>query len=436
MEKEVKGNGVALLPLGIFIVLFIGTAIVTKDFYSMPVILASLIAAGVALSMNGKENFMTKVEVFCRGAGNTNIILMILVFLLAGAFAGTAEKIGAVDSIVNLGISILPANLLIVGLFLIGCFISISMGTSMGTIVALAPIGIGIAEQTGVAPALALSAVIGGAMFGDNLSMISDTTIAAVRTQNTQMKDKFKVNFFIVLPAAIITAAIYGVLTMGEQATVGGEHAFDFITIIPYLGVLVAAIAGVNVLVVLVSGTLFAGIVGIYNGTFGMSGLITTVTEGIKGMEDLAMIALVIGGMIEVIKHNGGIQYVLDKILSRVKSRRGAEFGIAGLASVLDLSTANNTISIIMGGPLAKNISEEYGVDPRKSASLLDIFSGSIQGMLPYGAQVLAAAGLASISPLALLPYSIYPILIAVAGIIAIVINYPSFQRRENQVEK
>ncbi|MDP4552785.1 Na+/H+ antiporter NhaC family protein [Alkalihalobacillus macyae] len=431
MENQIKGNGMALLPLAVFILLFIGTAIVTNDFYSMPVILASLIAAGVALSMNRKENFMKKVEIFCKGAGNSNIILMILVFLLAGAFAATAEKIGAVDSIVNLGISILPPNLLIVGLFLIGCFISISMGTSMGTIVALAPIGIGIAEQTGVAPALALSAVIGGAMFGDNLSMISDTTIAAVRTQNTQMRDKFKVNFFIVLPAAIVTAVIYGIWTMGEQAVVSGEHAFEFITILPYLGVLVAAIAGVNVLVVLVSGVFFAGIVGLYNGSFGMSGLVSTVTEGIRGMEDLAMIALVIGGMIEVIKHNGGIQFVLDRILSRVKSRRGAEFGIAGLASVLDLSTANNTISIIMGGPLAKNISEEYGVDPRKSASILDIFSGSVQGMLPYGAQVLAAAGLASISPLALLPYSIYPILIAVAGIVAIMINYPSFERKE-----
>ncbi|MBN8208148.1 Na+/H+ antiporter NhaC family protein [Bacillus sp. NTK071] len=431
MENQIKGNGMALLPLAVFIILFIGTAIVTNDFYSMPVILASLISAGVALSMNRKESFMKKVEIFCKGAGNSNIILMILVFLLAGAFAATAEKIGAVDSIVNLGISILPPNLLIVGLFLIGCFISISMGTSMGTIVALAPIGIGIADQTGVAPALALSAVIGGAMFGDNLSMISDTTIAAVRTQNTQMKDKFKVNFFIVLPAAIVTAVIYGIWTMGEQAVVSGEHAFEFITILPYLGVLVAAIAGVNVLVVLVSGVFFAGIVGLYNGAFGMSGLVSTVTEGIKGMEDLAMIALVIGGMIEVIKHNGGIQFVLDRILSRVKSRRGAEFGIAGLASVLDLSTANNTISIIMGGPLAKNISEEYGVDPRKSASILDIFAGSVQGMLPYGAQVLAAAGLASISPLALLPYSIYPILIAVAGIVAIMINYPSFERKE-----
>lgn len=431
MENQIKGNGMALLPLAVFIILFIGTAIVTNDFYSMPVILASLIAAGVALSMNRKESFMKKVEIFCKGAGNSNIILMILVFLLAGAFAATAEKIGAVDSIVNLGISILPPNLLIVGLFLIGCFISISMGTSMGTIVALAPIGIGIAEQTGVAPALALSAVIGGAMFGDNLSMISDTTIAAVRTQNTQMKDKFKVNFFIVLPAAIVTAVIYGIWTVGEQAVVSGEHAFEFMTILPYLGVLVAAIAGVNVLVVLVSGVLFAGIVGFYNGSFGMSGLVSTVTEGIRGMEDLAMIALVIGGMIEVIKHNGGIQFVLDRILSRVKSRKGAEFGIAGLASVLDLSTANNTISIIMGGPLAKNISEEYGVDPRKSASILDIFSGSVQGMLPYGAQVLAAAGLASISPLALLPYSIYPILIAIAGIVAIMINYPSFDRKD-----
>lgn len=434
MEKEIKGNGFALIPLGIFILLFIGTAVVTKDFYSMPVVLASLIAAGVALSMNRKENFMKKVEVFCRGAGNSNIILMILVFLLAGAFAETAKKIGAVDSIVNLGISLLPASLLVVGLFLIGCFISISMGTSMGTIVALAPIGIGIAEQTGISVALTLSAVIGGAMFGDNLSMISDTTIAAVRTQNTKMKDKFKVNFFIVLPAAIITAIIYGLLTMGEEAAIDGGKSFDFITVLPYLGVLIAAIVGVNVLIVLVSGTLFAGVVGLFNGTFGLSGLVSTVTDGIKGMEDLAMIALIIGGMIEVIRYNGGVQYVLDKILNRVKSRKGAEFGIAGLATILDLSTANNTISIIMGGPLAKNISEEYHVDARKSASILDIFSGSVQGMLPYGAQLLAAAGLASISPLALIPYSIYPILTAVAGIIAISINYPSF-RKETTVE-
>lgn len=431
-----KGNPWALLPLGIFLLLFIGTALITKDFSKMPVIVAFVIAGAVALSMNWKEKFSSKVDVFTKGAGHPNIILMCIIFILAGAFSSVASGMGAVESTVNLGLSFLPANYLIVGLFVIGCFISISMGTSMGTVVALAPIGIGIATQTDISLPLAMGAVIGGAMFGDNLSMISDTTIAAVRTQGTKMSDKFKANFIIVLPAAIITAIILGVITVNASANLPDDLSYNVVKVLPYLAVLIVALLGVNVLLVLVGGIIFAGIIGIVDGSFGFYEFLGLAGEGIMGMEDLAMIAILIGGIVAIIQHNGGIDYLLYTITSKIKSRKGAEFGIAGLVSVADVSTANNTISIIMTGPLAKNIAEEYDIDPRKSASILDIFSCAFQGMVPYGGQLLAAAGLATISPIAIMPYSIYPMLILIFGILAIIFNFPRLTTNRMKEEK
>jgi Na+/H+ antiporter NhaC len=422
-----KGNLFALFPFVVFLVLFIGAGVVTGDFYKFPVIVAILIAASISLMMNPKESLTKKVEVFTKGAGNSDVMLMVLIFLLAGAFSEVTKKMGAVESTVNLALSIIPQNLLIVGLFVIGCFISLSMGTSMGTIVALAPIGVGISEQTDISMALSMAAVIGGAMFGDNLSFISDTTIAAVRTQHTKMKDKFKVNFFIVLPAALITIVLIWLFTAGEQAEITNQ-SFNWVKVLPYLGVLVTALLGVNVLVVLTFGILLAGMIGFFDGSYSAMGFIQAIGDGVAGMQELSLLAILISGMVEVIKHNGGIDYLLQLVTKNVKSKKGAQFGITGLVSLTNLSTANNTISILIAGPLAKNIADQYDIDPRKSASLLDIFSCCIQGLIPYGAQILLAAGVATISPFSILQYSFYPFLIGVCGLIAILIDYPKFK--------
>jgi Na+/H+ antiporter NhaC len=431
MSTDRKGNPWALLPFVVFLIIFIGSGIVTGDFYKFPVIVAITIAAAVALAMNRKESFNQKVEIFCKGAGETNIMLMVIIFLLAGAFSEVAKGMGAVDSTVNLALSVVPQNLLMVGIFIIACFISLSMGTSMGTIVALAPIGVGISEQTDISLALSMAAVIGGAMFGDNLSFISDTTIAAVRTQGTKMKDKFKVNFFIVLPAAIIACVILGFLTMGEQAAIT-QHSYSWVKILPYICVLITALAGVNVFLVLFIGVVFSGIIGLVDGSYRLMDIIQQIGNGMSGMYEISFLAILIAGMVEVIKHNGGIDYLLYKVTRNIKSKKGAEFSIAGLVSLTDFSTANNTISIIITGPLAKNIADKYEIDPRKSASLLDVFSCSIQGLIPYGAQLLVAAGVANISPVSILQYSFYPLLIGVCGVISILIGYPHFRRVRN----
>lgn len=429
MTKEPKkGNPLALLPIGVFLVLFLGTGIATKDFYRMPVLVAFLIAAAVAFLPNRKEIMATKLEIFCNGAGENNIILMCIIFLLAGAFSNVAKSMGAVESTVNLSLSILPTNLLVAGLFIIACFISVSMGTSVGTITALTPIGIGIAQKTGMPVALIIGAIIGGGMFGDNLSMISDTTIAAVRTQGCELKDKFKTNFLIVLPAAILTIIILTVIASGYQTTLEGDYVYSIVKVLPYLAVLIGALAGVNVFALLGGGALFAGIIGMMNGSFDFFGFMQAAGEGMMGMEDLAMLSIVIGGTLALIKHNGGIDFLLNSIKSRIKTKKGAEFGIAALVSVVDLCTANNTIAIVMAGPLAKDIAEEFNIAPKRTASLLDIFSSCWQGMIPYGAQILSAAGLAAVSPMELLPFIFYPMLMGLCGLLAIAFEFPKFK--------
>ncbi|MEH7505176.1 Na+/H+ antiporter NhaC family protein [Neobacillus drentensis] len=435
MSLDKKGNPWALIPFAVFLILFIGSGIVTGDFYKFPVLVAIVIAGAVALAMNRKVSFNEKVEIFTKGAGDSNIMLMVVIFLLAGAFSEVAKGMGAVDSTVNLALTIVPQNLLMVGVFIIACFISLAMGTSMGTIVALAPIGVGISEQTDISLALSMAAVIGGAMFGDNLSFISDTTIAAVRTQGTKMKDKFKVNFLIVLPAAIITCVILGVLTMGEQANIK-QLTYNWLEILPYLGVLITALAGVNVFLVLAFGIVFAGTIGLVDGSYHLMDLIQKTSEGMAGMYEISFLAILIAGMVEVIKHNGGIDFLLYKLTRNIKSKKAAEFSIAGLVGLTDLSTANNTISIIITGPLAKDIAEKYEIDPRKTASLLDVFSCCVQGLIPYGAQLLVAAGVASISPMSILPYSYYPLLIGVCGVIAILIGFPSLSLTNTKEKK
>lgn len=426
---KTKANGWALLPLVIFIGLFVGSGIITGDFYKMPILVAILVAAAAALIMNRKESFTSKVESFSKGAGHPDLMIMVFIFILAGAFSEVAKGMGAVESTVNLALSFLPQSLLIAGLFIIGAFISLAMGTSTGTIAALAPIGVGISTEADISVALAMGAIIGGAMFGDNLSFISDTTIAAVRTQQTEMRDKFKANFFIVLPAAIITCIVLVVITLGGQAPVTPE-AYSWVKMLPYIGVLAAALLGVNVIAVLAGGIILGGVIGMADGSYTLTAFLQKITDGIMGMAELVILSLLIGGMVELIKRNGGIHFILETMTKRISSKRGAEFAIAGLVSSTNLATANNTISIIATGPLAKDMADKYEIDKRKSASLLDIFSCSIQGLIPYGAQMLSAAEFASISPTSILPYSFYPVLIALCGIVAILIQFPRFKRK------
>ena len=419
-----KGNGLALIPLGVFLLVYLGTSIVAKDFYAVSVIVPFLAAALTALIMNRKIKFDKKVEIFCKGAGNTNILLMIIIFILAGAFAQVAKDMGAVDSTVNLGLSLLPSSLLIPGIFVIGCFIALSIGTSMGTIVALVPIAVGIADKTGIATALAVGAVVSGSMFGDNLSIISDTTIAATRTQGCEMKDKFKMNFKIVLPAAIITALIFMLLTKNAAVINLEALEFNLFKILPYIIVIVTALLGVNVIVVLLLGILSSGVVGFIFGSFDIIGLFNSISSGISGMSELIIISILIAGTIEIIKFNGGIDFILNKGLKNFKSKRGAEYGIAMLVSLVDICTANNTVAIVTVGPIAKDISNEFDLEPKRVAGILDMFSCVFQGIIPYGAQLISAAGLAALSPFAIMKFLFYPYLMGICAIIAIYIHW------------
>ncbi len=417
---ENKGRAIALLPIGVFLVIFLGAGIVTGDFYMMPAIVAFLIALAVAFVQNKGLSFDEKIKVISKGVGDENIITMSLIFLCAGAFSGAVTAAGGVESTVNFGLSILPAGIVVVGLFIIGCFISVSMGTSMGTIAALAPIAVGISEKTGFAMAICIGAVVCGAMFGDNLSMISDTTIAAVKTQGCEMKDKFKANFLIVLPAAILTCIIFFFLTRGAEVQLDGTYEYNFLQIIPYLLVLVGALIGMNVFVVLIGGTILSLIVGIATGTIALGEMFTVVGSGVTGMYDITVISIIVACIVALVKEFGGIQFILNLIRSKINSKKGAEFGIAGLTLLVDCCTANNTVAIVMAGPIAKEISDEFGVDPKRSASLLDIFASVGQGMIPYGAQLLSAATLTALTPYDIMPYLYYPMLMAISAILFI----------------
>ena len=417
---KTKGKVSALLPLAVFLIVYAGTSIIAKDFYAVSVIVPFLISAIVALSMNKKRKFEDKLQDFCKGAGNPNVILMILIFVLAGAFAQVAKAMGAVDSTVNFGLSILPTSILVPGVFIIASFIALSVGTSMGTIVALVPIAVGISEKTGIAVAIVVGAVVSGAMFGDNLSMISDTTIAATRTQGCEMKDKFKMNFKIVLPAAIVTAIIFMILTKGTAIQTLGDYEYSFIKILPYIAVLISALMGINVIFILIGGIVFAGVIGLLYGSFDIIGLFTNISAGIQGMSELIIISLLIAGTIELIKNNGGIEYILNKGMKNFKSKRGAELGIATLVSLVDICTANNTIAIVTVGPIAKDISDEFELEPRRVAGIMDMFSCVFQGLIPYGAQLISASGLAMISPFAIIRYSVYPYLMGICALVSI----------------
>lgn len=421
MEKEKKGRAIALLPIGVFLIIFLGAGIVFKDFYAMPAIVAFLIALFVAFLQNKELRFNKKIEVIAKGVGEENIITMSLIFLCAGGFSGAVTAAGGVDSTVNLGLSLIPAHFAVAGLFLIGCFISVSMGTSMGTIAALAPIAVGISEKTGFALSICIGAVVCGAMFGDNLSMISDTTIAAVKTQGCEMKDKFKANFFIVLPAAIITVLIFWFATRNMNFHLEENLSYSLWEVLPYMVVLLGALIGINVFVVLISGIVISLIVGVSMGHIALSEMFQVVGNGVTSMYDITVISIIVACIVSLVKEHGGIQFILNLIKSKINGRRGAEFGIALLALFVDVCTANNTVAIVMTGPIAKEISEEFDVDPRRSASLLDMFTSVGQGIIPYGAQLLSAATLTGLTPLQIIPNLYYPLLMGVCGVLAII---------------
>lgn len=429
MSNKRKGNPWALLPIGVFLIIFLGAGILTGDFNTIPAIVGFLIALSIAFCQNRKVDFQRKLTIISRGIGEENIVTMCLIFLAAGAFSGTISAAGGVESTVNLGLSIMPPSIAVTGLFVIGCFISVSMGTSVGTITAMAPIGAGIAQETGLSVPLCLGAVVCGAMFGDNLSMISDTTIAAVRTQGCEMKDKFRENFLIVLPAAIVTALLFFFVARSQSGVlVLDKAAYDFqiVRVIPYLVVLVGALIGVNVFVILIGGTILSAIVGISTGAFAFSELFQKMGEGVTSMYDITVISIIVAAIVALVREYGGIEFLLDVIRGKIRGARGGELGISLLVFLVDCCTANNTVAIVMAGPIAKEISDEYQISPKRSASLLDIFASVGQGVIPYGAQLLTAAGMAAVSPVEIMPFLYYPILMGISAIFFIM-----FRRRK-----
>ena len=425
MKEEKKSSLAALLPIGVFLIIYIGGGILLHDFYAMPAIVVFLIALFVAFLQNRHLNFGEKMHLIAQGLTDDNIITMCLIFLTAGAFSGAVTAAGGVESTVNLGLTLLPGGLAVVGLFLIGCFISVSMGTSVGTIDALGHIASGIGENPGFGMALCLGAVVSGAMFGDNLSMISDTTIAATKTQGCEMKDKFRTNFLIVLPAAIITIVLLLVFTMHGSYTVDGDLSYNIFQVIPYLVVLVGALIGFNVFGVLGAGIVLSLVVGIATGNIVPNELFTSMGTGVTAMYDITVISIVVCCISSLVKEGGGIQAILDLIRRRVGSKKGAMLGIGVLAAGVDVATANNTVAIVMTGELAKDISREYGIEPKQTASLLDIFTSVVQGILPYGAQLLyaSAASAGALTSFAIVPYCFYPMLMAVCGVVYILIQ-------------
>ena len=422
--KKLKKGLIALSPLAVFIVLYLVTSIIARDFYKVPITVAFMAASAYAVITSGGIPLRKRIDIFSQGAATGQMMLMIWIFVLAGAFAHSAKMMGAIDATVNLALTILPGNMLLAGLFLAACFISLSVGTSVGTIVALSPIAAGLAEQTGTSIPLMTAVVVGGSFFGDNLSFISDTTIVATSTQGCKLSDKFRVNSFIVVPAALFILAVYIIMGTGIESP---QHIAEVsaIRVIPYLAVLVTAILGMNVMAVLSLGIILTGIIGIVDGSYDVFTWMGAMGEGITSMGELIIITMMAGGLLEIIKYNGGIDFIIKGLTRHVKDKRGAELSVAGLVSLVDICTANNTVAIITIGGIAKRIADRYGVDNRKCASILDTFSCCVQGIIPYGAQLLMAAGLASLNPISLLPYLYYPYALGTAALLAIVLRYP-----------
>lgn len=407
---------------------------------SLSLTVAFMVSSIYAVAISGGMPIKKRIDTYSRGAGANNLMLMLWIYVLAGAFAASAKAMGAVDATVNLALSLLPASMILPGLFLAACFISLSIGTSVGTIVALVPIAAGLAHSVDANLALTVAIIVGGAYFGDNLSFISDTTVVATQTQGCQMSDKFRVNALIVVPAAILILAIYGVMGMGTKApTHIGE--VEYLKVLPYIVVLITAICGMNVMAVLTLGTILCGAIGIgfhylgtdmtaansmgATGSYDLFGWFSAMGNGVIGMGELIIIATMAGGMLEIIRENGGIDYIIKKLTSHVGSKRGAELSIAALVSMVNICTANNTVAILTVGNIAKKIGDKFGVDNRKAASILDTFSCTVQGLIPYGVQMLLAAGLSGLNPLDIIPYLYYPIAIGVAALLAVLLRYP-----------
>lgn len=414
----------ALSPMLVFMVVYLVGSILAGDFYKVPLTVAFLAASAYAVCITPKMKLKERVALFSRGAGDENLMLMVWIFVLAGAFAKSAGAMGAIDATVNLTLRLLPDSMLLPGLFLAACFISLSIGTSVGTVVALTPVAVGIAEQTGSSLPLIVAVVVGGSFFGDNLSFISDTTIVATQTQECRMNDKFKANIYLAAPAALIVLVLY--IILGQGVTVPSDvPLLAWYKVVPYLAVLILAVVGMNVLLVLLIGVVLAGVIGIASGSFGLMGWMSAMGEGIMGMSELIIVTLLAGGMLALIRHNGGIDWLIRVLTRRINGKRGAKFTIALLVVLADLCTANNTIALITVGPVARDIADRYGVDRRMSASLLDTFSCFAQGLIPYGAQLLMAAGLAAISPFDIIGYLYYPICLGVIVVLGILFRFP-----------
>ena len=421
-----KMNGwLALSPLFVFLAVYLAGSLVAHDFYKVPVAAAFIVASGYALLITrGVDKTDDKISIFSEGAGNKNVLIMIWIFVLAGAFASTAKDIGAIDATVNATLRILPGNLIYAGFFLAACFISMAIGTSVGTIVALVPIATGIASETGIGLPFMTAIIVGGAFFGDNLSFISDTTVAATKSQGCSMKDKFRVNLWIAAPAAILVTLIYVFLGLSVEA-VPTAAPVQWVGLIPYLLVIGLALSGMNVVTVLAIGIGINGIIGWCTGAYGFVGWMASIGSGIGSMGELIIVSLLAGGLLEIIRYNGGLQFIIDGLTRRIAGPRAAAFSIAGLVSLVNVCTANNTIAIITVGPLARHITERFGLDPRKSASILDTFSCLVQGILPYGAQMLMAAGLSGVSALSITANLYYPFALGLVACASIIFRFP-----------
>lgn len=429
-----KKGLLALSPLFLLIVLIVAFTVYSVDSShqdtSLSLTVAFMISSIYAVAISGGMPVRKRVDTYSKGAGANNLMLMLWIYVLAGSFAASAKAMGAVDATVNLALSILPASMILPGLFLAACFISVSIGTSVGTVVALVPIAAGLAHSMDANVGMMTAIIVGGAYFGDNLSFISDTTVVATQTQNCKMSDKFKVNSMIVVPAAVLVLIAYSVMGVGLQAPTHINEV-EYMKVLPYLTVLVTAIAGMNVMAVLTLGTLLCGAIGIgshllgASGSYDLFGWFSAMGNGIIGMGELIIIAMMAGGMLEIIRENGGIDFIINKITAHVNSKRGAELSIAALVSMVNICTANNTVAILTVGNISKKIGDRFGVDNRKAASILDTFSCMVQGLIPYGVQMLLAAGLANLSPMDILPHLYYPLAIGVAALLAILFRYP-----------
>ena len=429
-----KKGLLALSPLFLLIVLIVAFTVYSVDAShkdtNLSLTVAFMISSIYAIAISGGMPIKSRVDTYSKGAGANNLMLMLWIYVLAGSFAASAKAMGAVDATVNLALSILPASMILPGLFLAACFISVSIGTSVGTVVALVPIAAGLAHSMDVNTGMMTAIIVGGAYFGDNLSFISDTTVVATQTQNCKMSDKFRVNSLIVVPAAVIVLAIYAVMGIGLQAPTDIPEV-EYVKVVPYLVVLVTAVAGMNVMAVLTMGTLLCGVIGVScqllgaTGGYDLFGWFSAMGNGIIGMGELVIIAMMAGGMLEIIRENGGINYIIDKITAHVSNKRGAELSIAALVSMVNVCTANNTVALLTVGNIAKKIGDKFGVDNRKAASILDTFSCTVQGLIPYGVQMLLAAGLANLSPMDILPYLYYPLAIGIAALFSILFRYP-----------